>query len=626
MDTPGYDKTKEACLWIADNLLQKLDEDGIITETDLKNTFSRASKVHDIPKVLRIPEVLENLPKALQKELSPYLRLKPVRTASGVSVVALMCKPHRCPHTASTASACIYCPGGPDAELQFDKTEKDIDEKLEQASKYSAQSYTGREPTSLRAVQARYHPYLQVRGRLEELAKLGHPIDKVEIVVMGGTFLYLDQEYRDWFVTQIHDALSGHTSSNIEESTIYGEHAKNRCVALCIETRPDYCLPPHIEDMLKYATTRLEIGQQTTYDSVMHDTNRGHTLRSVHRCYHQLKEAGFKVTAHMMPNLPKVSLLRDYFGFKEMFENPRFRTDGLKLYPTLVIQGTELYQRWQNGEHQVYPAEVLLGLISEMFAMCPPWTRVYRVQRDIPAYFITAGAEQGSNLRECALSALRERGVKRIMEVRAREVGITQIHTGVLPKNIELVRRDYYANGSTEHFLSIEDTDQNILLGLLRLRKMNHGNAGFRPEFVGQETTCIRELHVYGSVANVNAHFKPQKLVTRENDNDGLAFEKWDQTDKNTRIQDNETMIASQHQGIGSLLVSEAIRIAKYEHYSEKLSVIAGLGTRHYYRKLGFEIDGRYMSLSLSNPDISDSGKHFENWARDTYDLVNEDF
>lgn len=237
-----------------------------------------------------------------------------------------------------------------------------------------------------------------------------------------------------------------------------------------------------------------------------------------------------------------------------------FRADGLKIYPTLVIRGTGLYELWKTGRYKSYPPSVLVDLVAKILALVPPWTRVYRVQRDIPMPLVTSGVEHG-NLRELALARMKDLGTT-CRDVRTREVGIQEIHNKVRPYEVELIRRDYVANGSWETFLSYEDPTQDILVGLLRLRKCS--DQTFRPE-LKDKCSIVRELHVYGSVVPVNAR-DPTKF---------------------------------QHQGFGMLLMEEAERIARDEHQSKKLAVISGVGTRNYYRKIGYELDGPYMSKSL---------------------------
>jgi elongator complex protein 3 len=263
----------------------------------------------------------------------------------------------------------------------------------------------------------------------------------------------------------------------------------------------------------------------------------------------------------MMPDLPNCNLERDLTGFQEYFENPLFRSDGLKVYPTLVIRGTGLYELWKTGRYQNYTPDQLVELTAKILSMVPPWTRLYRIQRDIPMPLVSSGVEHG-NLRELPLQKLRDWNVP-CLDIRSREVGMKQIHSQVTPEQVELVRRDYVANGGWETFLAYEDPIQDILIGLLRLRKA--GSAAFLKEITEVPCSIIRELHVYGTAVAVSAR-------------DPTRF---------------------QHQGFGMLLLQEAEQIAREEHGSEKLLVISGVGTRHYYRKLGYELDGPYMSKSI---------------------------
>lgn len=531
---------------IADVIKQLVEahEDG--KDINLNKVKTKTSAKYGLEAQPRLVDIIAAVPPQYRRALVPKLKAKPIRTASGIAVVAVMCKPHRCPHISFTGNICVYCPGGPDSDFE-----------------YSTQSYTGYEPTSMRAIRARYDPYLQTRHRVEQLKQLGHSVDKVEFIVMGGTFMALPEEYRDYFIRNLHDALSGHTSNNVAEAVRYSERSNTKCVGITIETRPDYCLKRHLSDMLGYGCTRLEIGVQSVYEDVARDTNRGHTVRAVCESFHLSKDAGFKVVAHMMPDLPNVGMERDVEQFIEFFENPAFRPDGLKLYPTLVIRGTGLYELWKTGRYKSYNPSALVDLVARILALVPPWTRVYRVQRDIPMPLVSSGVEHG-NLRELALARMKDMGTE-CRDVRTREVGIQEIHHKVRPYQVELVRRDYVANGGWETFLSYEDPEQDILIGLLRLRRCSPQS--FRPELKGG-TSIVRELHVYGSVVPVSSR-DPSKF---------------------------------QHQGFGMMLMEEAERIARDEHGSSKLAVISGVGTRNYYRKMGYELEGPYMVKDLYGP------------------------
>uniref|UniRef100_A0AAR2LZG6 Elongator complex protein 3 n=1 Tax=Pygocentrus nattereri TaxID=42514 RepID=A0AAR2LZG6_PYGNA len=505
---------------IADVIKQLVEAHEQGKDINLNKVKTQTSAKYGLSAQPRLVDIIAAVPPHYRRALVPKLKAKPIRTASGIAVVAVMCKPHRCPHISFTGNICVYCPGGPDSDFE-----------------YSTQSYTGYEPTSMRAIRARYDPYLQTRHRVEQLKQLGHSVDKVEFIVMGGTFMALPEDYRDYFIRNLHDALSGHTSNNVAEAVRYSERSNTKCVGITIETRPDYCLKRHLSDMLAYGCTRLEIGVQSVYEDVARDTNRGHTVRAVCESFHLAKDAGFKVVAHMMPDLPNVGIERDIEQFIEFFENPAFRPDGLKLYPTLVIRGTGLYELWKTGRYKSYSPSTLVDLVARILALVPPWTRVYRVQRDIPMPLVSSGVEHG-NLRELALARMKDMGTE-CRDVRTREVGIQEIHHKVRPYQVELIRRDYVANGSWETFLSYEDPEQDILIGLLRLRRCSAQS--FRPELKGG-VSIVRELHVYGSVVPVSSR-DPSKF---------------------------------QHQ-----------------------SCLFCVGTRNYYRKMGYELEGPYMVKRL---------------------------
>ncbi|CAH3108478.1 unnamed protein product [Porites lobata] len=535
---PGASRAELMMMTVSEIVNQLITAHEKGNDVNLNKIKGQTSSKYGLTSQPRLVDIIAAVPPAYKKVLLPKLKAKPVRTASGIAVVAVMCKPHRCPHINMTGNICVYCPGGPDSDFE-----------------YSTQSYTGYEPTSMRAIRARYNPYLQTRHRMDQLKQLGHSVDKVEFIVMGGTFMCLDESYRDFFIRNLHDALSGHTSNNVDEAVKYSERSKTKCIGITIETRPDYCLKKHLSSMLMYGCTRLEIGVQSVYEDVARDTNRGHTVKAVSESFHLSKDAGFKVVSHMMPDLPNVGLERDIEQFIEFFENPAFRADGLKIYPTLVIRGTGLYELWKTGRYKSYPPNTLVDLIARILALVPPWTRVYRVQSKVYRYWLTSYPSHGSivtyrpeNLRDLNFTC---------RDVRTREVGIQEIHHKVRPFEIELIRRDYVANGGWETFLSL-----NILVGLLRLRKCSEET--FRPELKGG-CSIVRELHVYGSVVPVSAR-DPSKF---------------------------------QHQGFGMLLMEEAERIARDEHGSVKIAVISGVGTRNYYRKIGYELEGPYMVKNL---------------------------
>jgi len=530
--------TDSNCLKAAAELAQYLInryEKGI--QPDLEHEKFRVAAKYHLNRGLGSTDIIAAIPANYLERLLPVVRKKPVRTASGVAVIAFMCKPHRCPHVENTGFPCSYCPGGPDSD--FD---------------YSSQSYTGYEPTSMRAIRSRYDPFSQVRCRITQLQGIGHAPIKLELILMGGTFLYLEEEYRNNFIIGMYSGVTGHVAHSVAEAVSFAECSTARAVALTIETRPDFCFAPHIDSMLTYGTTRVEIGLQSVWEDVLKHVGRGHGGADVARSFRDCRRSGLKVCAHMMPNLPLTDFERDVDGFAELFENPFWRPDGLKLYPTLVMRGTRLYEQWAMKTYIPLDPNDLITLIAEILRLVPPWVRVFRIQRDVPMTLVSAGVDNG-NLRDLAMKRLLERGGK-CRDVRAREVGITEIREKIRPSHVELVRRDFMADDGWETVISYEDTEQDILIGLVRLRAPGET---FRPELV--DASIVRELHVYGQVVPI----------------------------------EHKDLSRYQHKGYGSQLMAEAERISREEHGAKKLAVISGIGVRDYYRKLGYELEGAYM-------------------------------
>ncbi|KAM0677173.1 Elongator subunit [Binucleata daphniae] len=604
-----------ACTEIA-NLL--IASHKLKRKINLHAVQTKISKKYNLAKIPTLVDILSAFPPS-QKHLLSVFKGKPIRTASGVAVVAVMCKPHRCPHIALTGNICVYCPGGPDSDFE-----------------YSTQSYTGYEPTSMRAIRHRYDPYEQARTRMLQLQSLGHPTDKVEFIIMGGTFMSLSDAYKEGFVTALHDSLSGSRSVTLAEAIQRSEMSKNKCVGITIETRPDFCKPLHLSKMLNYGCTRIEIGVQSVYEDVAFDTNRGHTVASVCETLSLSKDAGYKIVAHMMPNLPNVDMKRDYAQFLQYFEDPDFRSDGLKIYPTLVIRGTGLYELWKNKRYVNYSPDELIDFLSRILSLVPAWTRVYRVQRDIPMPLVSSGVEHG-NIREIVLARMKDLNTK-CRDIRTREVGVKGIHEDIEPDSIEIVRREYAGNDGWETFLSYEDVKNDILIGMLRLRKCSINT--YRKELCGKQDTSIdQEKNDKNDEINCcNENNNSDKMCCSENNNSDTKFyNKSSDDDKNNGNimgdanlddflvirknticnNDNASVIRElhvygssvpisfndnkkyQHQGIGSLLIKEAEKIAKNEHLSTKIAIISGVGTREYYRKFGYHLEGPYMVKNL---------------------------
>jgi len=518
---------KKVCREIIEELmvLDSLD-DKIIDEIAKK--IAKKHGLSDIPNKV---DILRSCKESESEKLKKYLQTKPSRSISGVSVITVVAKPAPCP------GKCIYCPKGANAP----------------------KSYTGMEPAIQRGIRNNYDPLRQTKDRLNQYKLTGHPSDKIEVIIIGGTFPALEKNYQNWFVKCIFDALNGKESKTLLEAQKLNESAEHRCVGLTIETRPDYCFKEHINQMLELGTTRVEIGVQSVYDEVLEKVKRGHDVKAVVRATKLAKDSGLKVTYRMMPGL-FTDFNKDLEQFKVLFSDDRFKPDSLKIYPVLVIPETELYELWKKGEYKPINTEEGTKLICEAMKHIPKYCRVIRVQRDIPNNKVAAGIDK-SNLRELVEKEC-ERGGVRIQEIRYREVG-HKMAKGVIPDpdKIKLCRMDYDASGGKEVFLSFEDVKNDVLFGFIRLRIPSEP---FRKE-IDNKTGLIRELHVYGSAVQIGKK--------KEN--------------------------AWQHKGFGMKLLQEVERIAKEEFSVKKMVVISGVGVRPYYYRLGYKVDGIYVSKFL---------------------------
>jgi elongator complex protein 3 len=546
MDAEGERRFEAACEAVLTRILA-----GEVDRDTLEQAKLAACGEHASPKVPTNGELLEAAPEGTREQVEPILRRKPVRTASGVTPVAVMTSPEPCPH-----GKCLYCPGGPASEFS------------------SAQSYTGHEPAAARAEQNDYDPYGQVRLRLAQLRHIGHPVEKVELIVMGGTMTARDPDYQEWFVRRAVQAMNEFDPADppaptegesfaqpteevvdrsIEEVLRENETADVRNVATTFETKPDWCGPDQIDRMLRLGVTKVEVGVQTTFEGINREMHRGHGVQDAIDAGRRLRDAGFKVGFHLMPGQPGTSLSMAREDARRLFEDARWRPDYLKIYPTLVVRGTRIYDMWRRGEYEPLTNEQAADLVAAIKADLPPYVRLQRVQRDIPADFIDAGVWK-SNLRQLARERMADHGW-RCDCIRCREVGMNDED----PTDVELRTRTYAAGGGTEHFLSFEAPEQDLLIGFLRLRFPGEP----RREEVA-DAALIRELHVYGNEV-------------------GLG----------------ERADEFQHQGYGRTLVREAESRTREAGFG-KLVVIAGVGAREYYRReLGYEQDGPYVSKSL---------------------------
>lgn len=493
-------------------------------------------------KLKRIPsnaEIIGALRMDERRKLLPVLRRKATRTISGVTVVAVMTKPYPCPQP----SPCAYCPGGPSFGVP--------------------QSYTGFEPAAMRGLQHEFDPYGQVRSRIEQLRAIGHSVDKVELIIMGGTFPATPVDYQRWFVKRCLDAITERESATLEEAKKNAEASGIRNVGITVETRPDWAKEGHVDLMLDMGVTRVELGVQNPSDAIYGLVGRTHSVADVVEATRIAKDAGLKVVYHMMPGLPGSDFGRDLEAFKTIFADSAFKPDMVKIYPCLVLKGTKAYEWFLRGEYKPYTTEEAAELIVEVKRIVPPWVRIMRVQRDIPAPLIVAGVNR-SNLRQLVRQRLTEQGV-RCRCIRCREVGHRLLADGVKPdpENIDVFIKKYAASEGEEIFISVEDRVNDVLVGYLRLRVPSA--KAHRPEIREMPCAIVRELHVYGPLVPVGKHLAK----------------------------------AWQHKGYGGILLAEAERITKEEYDLKKILVISALGTKQYYKRFGYSYDGPYMSKML---------------------------
>ncbi len=511
-------------------LLDEIDNGKIRTKKELERRKKEIAIEYNLNRFMQNAEILAEAKGKIKEKVRKLLQIKPTRTMSGVAVVAVMAKPWPCPH-----GKCTYCPhvnGVPE-------------------------SYTGKEPAARRAIANEFNPYKQVQNRLSQLYSTGHLPQKIELIIMGGTFPAMPKEYQEEFVKRCLLAMNRYPKNEppldivkkmpLEKVQRANEKAKIRCVGMTFETRPDWGKEKHADFMLKLGGTRVELGVQTIYDDVYEKVHRGHTVKDVIESTKILKNKGFKVLYHMMLGLPGTNKKRDIKAVKEIFKNPNFRPDMIKVYPTLVIRGSKLYEDWKKGRYKPVNEDYATDVIIEMKKIVPEWVRIMRIERDIPGTEIEDGIKS-TNLRQKIQQRLKEEGIK-CKCIRCREVGHVLKSKGKFDaKSIKLNKIEYEASGGREFFLQFKDKN-DVLIGFIRLRL--------------SDKAMIRELHVYGE----------QILIGKKGS--------W------------------QHKGYGKKLLKEAEKIAK-ENGFRRIYVISGIGVRDYYRKFGYRKKGYYMSKALA--------------------------
>ncbi|MFQ5758850.1 MAG: tRNA uridine(34) 5-carboxymethylaminomethyl modification radical SAM/GNAT enzyme Elp3 [Candidatus Bathyarchaeia archaeon] len=524
---------------ICREIIESIKEISNPTKEDVNLAKLRIAGKHALNHVPPNSQLILHLKSDEKSKLLPVLQRKKIRTISGLTVVAVMTKPWPCPKE----NPCAYCPGGPPYG--------------------SPQSYTGHEPAAMRGVQNEFDPCRQVRRRIEQLEAIGHAVDKVEIIVMGGTFPAMPLDYQENFVKRCLDAITTKKTESLVEAKRQAEKSHVHNIGITVETRPDWAKESHVDHMLSMGVTRVELGVQNVYDDIYELVDRGHTVEAVVEATRILKDAGLKVCYHLMPGLPGSSYRRDLKGFERIFNDPDFKPDMLKIYPCLVLKGTRVYEWWMNGEYEPYTTEEAAELILEVKKKIPSWIRIMRVQRDIPAPLIEAGVDR-SNLRQTVLRKLREQGL-RCRCIRCREVGHRWLKDKVRPTldDVEILIAKEEASEGDDIFISAEDTAKDILIGYLRLRIPSE--KAHRPEIRPETTSIVRELHVYGPLVPVGER----------------SAEAW------------------QHRGYGEILLSKAERLSSEDYDRRKIVVISGLGAKPYYKRLGYDYDGPYISKML---------------------------
>ncbi len=416
-------------------------------------------------------------------------------------------------------------------------------------------SYLPDEPGAQRALQNEFDPYRQTLSRIRAFESIGHDAGKVELLILGGTWSAYPRDYREWFVKRCFDAMNGVDANTLEEAHRLNETAAHRNVGLVIETRPDAVSVREVVHLRRLGVTKVQLGVQSLDDRILELNKRGHTVADTRRAFTLLRGAGFKIVAHWMPNLYGATPESDYEDFLRLWEDPALRPDELKIYPTSLLENTALYTLWQEGKYEPYPEEVLIDLVARCKTHVPRYCRINRVFRDIPSPNIVAGTKK-ANLRQLVQRYMAEHGMT-CQCIRCREVR----HRSMASGSLRLDVLTYDTSVGREVFLSYVTPDDHIA-GFLRLSLPTSRDVVPIEEIKG--AAMIREVHVYGPALSVGTP------------SDGEA----------------------QHRGLGRRLIEKAAEIARGEGFRE-LAVIAAVGTRPYYRKLGFELHTLYMMRSL---------------------------
>ena len=521
---------------IARQIIQRLNEQHFASEYDfsqsLRSLFSQF-KTRPLAKATLIAayrQLLENNEFKPNPELEQFLIKRAIRTMSGVTVISLLTKPFLCP------GKCVYCPTEPNMP----------------------KSYLSNEPAAQRAVRNRFSPYRQVQKRMQALENNGHQVDKIELIILGGTWSAYEQKYQTWFITQCFYAANTFGQKKRKVKSLAAEQKINqttryRIIGLTLETRPDHIDQQEIKRLREYGCTRVQLGVQHTDNKILELIRRGDTIENAITATRLLKQAGFKVDHHYMPDLPGSTPAKDLAMFKQVFGSAKLMPDQVKIYPCVVNPYAQLAHWYKNGKYRPYSEKQLLDLLLKVKLLTPPFVRINRLIRDIPEESITAG-NKITNLRQLLQIKLAEKNqFCRCLRCREARADIADI------AKAKLITRKYRASQGTEYFLSFESKDEKKIYAFLRLRFNDKANINFLPEL--QNASLVRELHVYGKMIPV--------------------------ADKGVRNK-------AQHVGFGRRLMTEAEKLTKKMKFN-KVAVISGIGVREYYRKLGYDLEGTYM-------------------------------
>lgn len=486
------------------------------------------------------------------KQFEKLLMRRAVRTLSGVTVITSLVKPYPCP------GECVYCP---------------LDDRM-------PKSYLSEEPAAMRALMLEFDPYNQMAKRIEALENNGHPTDKIEYIIKGGTWNSYTLAYQYWFILRSFEACNTYGKKKFTETKLtetspladlkkelfrqqrLNEHAKHRIIGLTLETRPD-CINKHtIWQMREQGCTRLELGIQHTDDEIMAITKRGHTAERAREATELARSYGYKVDFHLMPQLPGATPEKDLTMMESIFTDPGFKPDMIKIYPCTVVKGSELYDWFVQGKYKAYPTRDLIDIIKTFKAQIPRYARVSRLIRDIPGQYIEEG-NKVTNLRQVIEMEMKRDGTV-CKCLRCREIGHVKTETWTEEELMPVLFIDEYeTRGGMEYFLSYEDKKRQVVFAFCRLRVVTkpivHPN-----KKLNSYGAYIRELHTYGQLVRIG----------------------------------KQQLESTQHKGLGRKLVVEAEKIVEKSGVS-KLAVISGVGVRGYYRKWGYRLEKTYMVKNL---------------------------